>query len=859
VVGISLVRLTEAKEWKDNTVTFTRTDDLGAFGIGIQVGGNSKAWITGGKSEENHGEGMVVANPSILDRLPIKPPDEDGAQVVVKTLVVSKNGRSGIYIGGGSHVFIEKSSMQDNEDGLSIRGQSAVTVSGGFLMDNRDDGLHLQDAAVAWIRDKVMILKNTYAGLHVESTQSTPLQVAAVEVRGNGTGIYLRGNSLVEIRDSKVVENAYAGASLGDAAHLIALATEFAQNKHGLYAFGNASLFLSGITSQGNTGTGLILFDNTQADVNNSRFVNNKMSGLQVEGGARLVLKNVISQSNTFSGLALFDGSQVEASDTKLTDNKLGGVVAQGSAQLILDNVTSRSNHSAGLELLENARGKARQSQFIGNAWEGLFASGSTQLALDDVTSQDNGYEGLLVLGNAKAEVHNSKFIDNEEGLRAQDNAYISGANSRFESNTLSGLHLDGEAQAFLRDSSIADNGWHGIILFGSAKAELRQNTIKNNEDCGILAIDTSFVIGADNGVLSNHPDLCGRVPASVRKTPPANLDLVRVPQEIATLQEAIDRLKPGGVIKLSAGTFKESVTITKALVLQGPSPQEGSGQAVLDSVGSIGIAVLAEVPQLSLTDITITHTYVEGRWYEAGLDIAGSTDATLIRVSVEKNRHGLIISGEARLQFEDVAIRNNVGHGLWTRGKSRVYLTTSQITANEGCGVRADQEWAEFSNQGSFIENNKPDLCGNAPSQVLNLPEPTFELVRVPQDVATIQEAIYRVRAGGRIEVAPGVYEESLVVTKDLTLVGTGQTADETTLINLGAVGVAILGEVSHMVMERINIRGDFWGEIGIELLGKSQAEFKEIRVAEHFYLGILVSGRAQLVLRKAAIIQND
>jgi nitrous oxidase accessory protein NosD len=79
--------------------------------------------------------------------------------------------------------------------------------------------------------------------------------------------------------------------------------------------------------------------------------------------------------------------------------------------------------------------------------------------------------------------------------------------------------------------------------------------------------------------------------------------------------------------------------------------------------------------------------------------------------------------------------------------------------------------------------------------------------VVRVPADVATIQEAVSRVRPGGLVLVAPGTYRESVsITTPEVTLRGT----DRDTVLIDGEVRRAngVVVTAPGVVVENLTVR---------------------------------------------------
>ncbi len=92
---------------------------------------------------------------------------------------------------------------------------------------------------------------------------------------------------------------------------------------------------------------------------------------------------------------------------------------------------------------------------------------------------------------------------------------------------------------------------------------------------------------------------------------------------------------------------------------------------------------------------------------------------------------------------------------------------------------------------------------------------EPTSKsaLVRVPTDVATLQEAAGRVAAGGVIEVEPGTYEQSVTIsTPDVTIRGTDRNS--TIIDGDGSRPYGVVGIADGIRVQNLTVRNPtFYG----------------------------------------------
>jgi parallel beta-helix repeat protein len=88
--------------------------------------------------------------------------------------------------------------------------------------------------------------------------------------------------------------------------------------------------------------------------------------------------------------------------------------------------------------------------------------------------------------------------------------------------------------------------------------------------------------------------------------------------------------------------------------------------------------------------------------------------------------------------------------------------------------------------------------------------------IIRVPNDFPTIQEAINAAENGSTILVGRGVYHEHLTVSKTLTLVGFGQ---EETIIDGSHSSVVVTIPADNVIIEGFTVQNSGWDQIGMYL----------------------------------------
>jgi len=159
------------------------------------------------------------------------------------------------------------------------------------------------------------------------------------------------------------------------------------------------------------------------------------------------------------------------------------------------------------------------------------------------------------------------------------------------------------------------------------------------------------------------------------------------------SLQAALDGAPAGAVICLPAGTWAESVRVTKPVTLRGAGPDRTTirGTRLLHPV----IAVAPEVEgEGAVVLVGITFTGATGSCAEPGGCAHGLFALGTAVVEVERCRFsgntgtGVALRDEARVVLRDSAITDNGGFGVRVQGQAEAVLTSITISGHYGTGI---------------------------------------------------------------------------------------------------------------------------------------------------------------------------
>ncbi|MFC2099560.1 right-handed parallel beta-helix repeat-containing protein [Candidatus Bipolaricaulota bacterium] len=262
-----------------------------------------------------------------------------------------------------------------------------------------------------------------------------------------------------------------------------------------------------------------------------------------------------------------------------------------------------------------------------------------------------------------------------------------------------------------------------------------------------------------------------------------AAAQIIQIP-EGASIQEAIDRAPPGAVLQLPAGIFSESLTITEDITLR--ADPASPGRTILEAASPEGAIIITgtAAPHVVLDGFTIrgAHGYVPD---------------------------GIAVYVPARMFLRSVHIMDCEGSGVALYGAGHVTLEDCILSGNGAYGVVAYDAAGLVDGAGNVLRDNAVDLGWYA-DPVIRIPlvaETAEQVVRVPSDAPSVQQAIDAVAPHGTVLIEPGSYHEGICLWKPVTLRGTGEGVElfAPTDAKLGGAALADAGSVS---LENLQLR---------------------------------------------------
>ncbi len=589
-------------------------------------------------------------------------------------------------------------------------------------------------------------------------------------------------------------------------------------NGCGLLAIGHAQVELAECTVHGNHNDGIVVSEFAYCEIVDSEIDANGLYGGDAED---------LDESRG-AGIRVGMKGHVVLRDTSVVQN-LGHGIAINAGYETYDSLFDVGDPRDVIPVVE-----ATGCHIDGNVGSGLRIGAAGRATLDGCTMSGNRESGVVLDGEVFGLTFDPRSSEFEFDCRDGDGVGAAVQNCTIEENGQAGIEAWHGAIASVTQCEIRGNGI-GVSLDTGSRLGLLDSVVSSNASFGVLLVEgerssdpveVAEVISGSGNTIPGPEDEHGNAEGAFSVEGLEFLTEIRVsPGE--SIQAAIDAAPDGATIRLAPGEYVETLTIQTSVTLIGSEDPEDP-------------TIIRPSPT-KLMQPTVT--------------VLGSADARL---------ESLVIEGDKRFRTDTVAVYGSASAALQTleiRGSRGNGISVYSIGATEirGCSIHAIDEFAILVQTESAtvfggendLRDNGADLGLYAPPELrIPLAIQTESMhVRVPDDYATIQEAIDAVAPGGTVEIDSGSFSESLTVWKSVTLLGQG---DET---KLGAAADVLYGGVvlhcaGSSVIERIRLDRSWMicgteatirdvtvacrDEVGIELRCSVNAQLEDVRVRD-------------------------
>ncbi len=590
-----------------------------------------------------------------------------------------------------------------------------VTVEPGQsiqeAIDGASEGVVICLSAGTWeenlVIEKSLTLQGREAGATLLKGTVTIKNAARVMisdmhiVRGS-PGVDINQQAQVQLNRVRLTDNT-SGVEVGESSRVSVTESELSNNEYGLFLGGQA-----------------------RASIRDSRIIRNLFGGIYGNSVELTITQSMISESGPQAeGLKVWGSSRVIIEDSEFSTNGLQALVAGDTSEVMIRNT----------RFIDNG------SRYEPPSWfteDGLSIDGAAHVVLEQVQVTGSGQSGLEISGQARVEIRNSQITHNQwDGLVLEDEAELQLEAVTVANNQSDGISVEDSARITLIRSWVADNGYNGLGVGSDAPALLIESVFENHPRCGVeVGPYQHFVFGWGNRFANNQQEyLCDIDYARLsRQLPsqPHSLSLVRVPEDVPSIQTAIDLVGDGGVIEVGPGVYEETLEIldlaitlraaeaqlkpsediaSPAITIFSSSPREVTLSGWTVSQGGLLIGGQAAVDLLgshiSHSEFSITHmaraeirdSVIEGSShpYRGGLTVGGSARIIVTDSQILRNSNGVwlcsaVVSCSAAVTLLNVTIKGNWQEGLRAQGQGVVLdVRQSTITGNGGNGLQLE------------------------------------------------------------------------------------------------------------------------------------------------------------------------
>jgi WD40 repeat protein len=201
---------------------------------------------------------------------------------------------------------------------------------------------------------------------------------------------------------------------------------------------------------------------------------------------------------------------------------------------------------------------------------------------------------------------------------------------------------------------------------------------------------------------------------------------------DFTSIQAAITAATDGSTIQVKAGTYQESLTITKPLSVLGEGPDKTiiqGGIVILATkvVNVTGFTVKGQGIQVQDSQAVSLLNNVIDQGASDGLSIANSGTVTVRGSTIQNSKgSGIVIALGSKAIISANTIRANDGDGI-SLGSSQADLRGNIVAGNSSCGLRLDAASQLEGANNAARDNGQGNLC--APSG-FRVPEGFWEKV---------------------------------------------------------------------------------------------------------------------------------
>ena len=483
-------------------------------------------------------------------------------------------------------------------------------------------------------------------------------------------------------------------------------------------------------------------------------------------------------------------------------------------------------NPSHGIYLYENAKSIIEQNEVFKNDL-GIVVSSNNVSVVRKNKVYKNEWSGIMIFGQGT-------FTQNE-----------------IFKNEMHGIHVESNGDPIVRENRIHENKESGIEIFG--QGTFTQNEIFKNEKHGIIVNSSAASIINSNQIYENKLEqFAEETVGLVLVEKPKDVLVVGNVNGYKTLTEALRAASNQTTIRVLPGIYRESLVIDKnvtifgvgkvgEIVIIGARKLIGPGKSAISST-----AKQARIQNITLKQEGKKHPCIDisaGGIQIERCDISGGNNCIAIHGAqsmpiIENNQihdakkaiqdrypnktgHGIYLYENAKGTIKQNKIFKNEKHGIYVYLTAKPVVRDNQLHENKwsGIGIFGGGTFEKnkiFKNEkhGIYVYSTAEPVVRDNQLHENNLEQ--FVSVKKSKSVlivnsiningyTTITKALEAALPETTIQIMPGIYRESLVIDKNVTIIGVGKV-DEIVIIGSGKS--AILSTAKQARIQNVTLQ---------------------------------------------------
>ncbi|MEN8219600.1 MAG: right-handed parallel beta-helix repeat-containing protein [Pseudomonadota bacterium] len=732
-----------------------------------------------------------------------------GGNPVVQKCTIKQNDYWAVYVYDGGAGTIENCDLQDNAKG-AWHIQSSCQVRRG---ENREDTYTIEVSPTGKCKTISAAIKKAKAGNRVLVKpgiyQENLIIDKPLEIIGEGEV----ADIIIESKKSHCIsmETDYAlvrGLSLRNRAKgcfavyipqgILTLENcDITSNALSCVGIHGAEGIVSYCKIHNSKQGGVYVYENGTGRIENCQIFGNALAGITISKGSNPIVQHCKIHDGKDSGVLIWENGTGRIENCEIFGNAKAGIAIREEGNPVVQHCKIHHSKEAGVYVYENGTGRIENCQIFGNVLAGIAIREGSNPVIQHCKIHDGKQGSILVYKNGIGRIENCDI----GGIQIREGSNPVVQHCKIHDSEESGVVVYENGTGLIENCQIFGNALAGIEIKTGGNPVVQKSTIKQNNHWAVYIYDG----GAgtiencdlqDNAKGAWHIQPGCQVHRSGNKEDTYTIE-VSPTGKCKTISAAIKKAKAGNRVLVKPGIYQEDLVIDKPLKIVGDGKVadiiiESKNTSCIymetDKALIRGLSLrnraegdcAVDIPQgklrlenCDITSNTLLCVHISGSETEGIISYCKIHDSKGIGIIIDKNGTGRIENCE-----------------IFGNALSGIAISEGGNPVVQKCTIKQNKHWAVYVYDGGAGTIKNCDLRDNAKGtwhiqsgcQVHGSgnKEDTYTIEVSPTGKCkTINAAIKKAKAGARILVKPGVYQEELVIDKPLEIIGEGKVAE--------------------------------------------------------------------------------